>query len=62
MRVSGFVLLTWLVMALLGALPSLEPHRVSLPDIFTPPSAEHLLGTDELGRPVLDRLLAGASV
>lgn len=62
MRLSALILGAWLLMAVIGILPSLEPHLVSLPDIFQPPSANHWLGTDELGRPVLDRLLAGASV
>lgn len=62
MRVSAVILLVWVLMALSGTLPSLDPHTISLEDIFAPPSADHLLGTDELGRPVLDRLLAGAGV
>lgn len=62
MRLAVVILCVWVLMALLGSLPSLEPHHVSLPEILTPPSAGFWLGTDELGRPVLDRLLAGASV
>jgi peptide/nickel transport system permease protein len=62
MRLPGLVLTLWVLMALAGLLPSLEPHRVALAEIFVTPSAGHWLGTDELGRPVLDRLLAGASV
>jgi peptide/nickel transport system permease protein len=62
MRVSVLILGAWLLMALAGHLPMLEPDRVSLPEIFHPPSGVHWLGTDELGRPVLDRLLAGAAV
>jgi peptide/nickel transport system permease protein len=62
MRISALILTVWALMALAGTLPSLEPHLVSLPEIFAPPSADHWLGTDELGRPVLDRLLTGASV
>jgi len=62
MRLSGLILGIWLLMALIGTLSSLQPDRVVLPEILLPPSAGHPLGTDELGRPVLDRLLAGASV
>lgn len=39
-----------------------EPTRMSLADQFLPPSAEHLLGTDENGRDVLARLIAGGRV
>jgi peptide/nickel transport system permease protein len=38
------------------------PTRMSLADQFLPPSAEHLLGTDENGRDVLARLIAGGRV
>ena len=62
MKLSASIIGLWVMMAVLGVLPSLQPHLVSLPDIFAPPSAAHWLGNDELGRPVLDRLLAGASV
>jgi peptide/nickel transport system permease protein len=41
-------------------LPS--PTRLSLARQFLPPSAEHLLGTDENGRDVLARLIAGGRV
>lgn len=55
------LLLVILVLALpwLG-LPS--PTKLSLSDQFQPPSAQHLLGTDESGRDVLARLLAGGRV
>jgi len=62
MPLSGLILAIWVMLALLGTLPSLQPQQVALPDILQAPSSMHLLGTDELGRPVLDRLLAGASV
>ena len=62
MRLPIIILAVWLLMALIGQWPQLDPHRIALPEILLPPSMEHPLGTDELGRPVLDRLLAGAGV
>lgn len=54
------ILLLWCLMALLGPLLPLEPNRIDLPHILAGPGVEHLLGSDDLGRPVLDRLLMGA--
>ncbi len=62
MRLPASIIGLWLLMALLGTLPVLQPHLVSLPDILAIPSTKQWLGNDELGRPVLDRLLAGAGV
>jgi peptide/nickel transport system permease protein len=50
----------WALIALLGPWLALEPNRVDLPAILAPPSAGSWLGNDDLGRPVLDRLLLGA--
>jgi peptide/nickel transport system permease protein len=49
--------------ALVG--PLLVPHHPTRPDYlarYAPPSAEHPLGTDDLGRDVLARSLAGGRV
>ncbi len=54
------VLLAWLVMALLGPLLATRANEVDLPQILAPPSAALPLGADDLGRPVLARLAAGA--
>jgi len=40
----------------------LDPYRVDLARILEPPAPGAWLGTDELGRPVLDRVLTGARV
>jgi peptide/nickel transport system permease protein len=39
-----------------------DPNQVNLLATFAPPGSEHLLGTDENGRDVLARLIAGARV
>jgi peptide/nickel transport system permease protein len=62
MKLPGLILLVWILMAVAGILPGLDPYQVSLPQILETPSAAHWLGTDELGRSVSDRLLAGAGV
>lgn len=61
-RLSLAVLLAWLLMAMVGEMAALAPNTIDLPRILQAPSAEDWLGTDDLGRPVLDRLLAGAGV
>ncbi len=38
----------------------LAPNQVDLPGILAGPGAQSVLGNDDLGRPVLDRLLVGA--
>ncbi len=66
---AASVLALVLICALLG--PWLTPHeagKIALADAMTPPawaeggSAKHLLGTDNLGRDILSRIIAGARV
>lgn len=59
-RVAMLVLGGWIVLALAAPLLGLEPHRVSLPLMLQGPSTVAPLGFDELGRPLLDRLVSGA--
>lgn len=57
------VIIAWVLLALAGqVLPGLSPYRVDLPRILAPPDWGLWLGADDLGRPVLDRLMAGAGV
>lgn len=54
------VVLVWGLTAILGPLLPLQPDQVDLPGIFATPRPGLLLGGDDLGRPVLDRLIMGA--
>jgi peptide/nickel transport system permease protein len=57
-----FLVLVHLAAALGPALVPHSPERTSARNALLPPSAEHLLGTDELGRDHLARLLHGGRV
>jgi peptide/nickel transport system permease protein len=51
----------WVICAIFG--PLIAPHDPEFPDVLnklSPPSAEHLFGTDRLGRDVLSRVIVGA--
>jgi peptide/nickel transport system permease protein len=39
-----------------------DPYKVLLPDSLQQPSSEHLLGTDEMGRDVLSRIIYGSRI
>lgn len=54
------VLLLWALAGLAAPWLPLAPDRVDLPGILAPPGPQSVLGNDDLGRPVLDRLAAGA--
>jgi peptide/nickel transport system permease protein len=55
-----YLTLLILVALLAPVLPIASPNAQSLTDILKGPSAQHLLGTDQLGRDVLSRLIWGA--
>lgn len=62
-RIGIYIILFFALMAIFG--PIIMPFKTtdiasSRADIFNPPSAEHLLGTDNLGRDVLAYLMSGA--
>ncbi|MFZ0211722.1 MAG: ABC transporter permease [Candidatus Acidiferrales bacterium] len=60
----GFALCVILIVLALGApwLAPYNPNAQNLPARLDPPSAAHWMGTDELGRDVLSRVIYGARV
>ncbi|MBI4635755.1 MAG: ABC transporter permease [Candidatus Rokubacteria bacterium] len=60
---GGAVVLCLIVLAVLApVLAPWDPHRPDVKKILDAPSRPHLLGTDQLGRDVLSRMLYGARV
>ena len=57
-----YLLIIVTVIILQPVLPLHSPTRINIINSFAPPSAEHWLGTDENGRDVLARLIAGGRV
>ena len=58
--IPASILIMWGALTLLSPLLPLHPHAIDLTNILTPPGATEWLGYDDLGRPILDRLLSGA--
>jgi peptide/nickel transport system permease protein len=54
------ILAAWACAALLAPWLPLQPDKIDLPAILAAPSDLRWLGSDDMGRPVLDRLLMGA--
>jgi peptide/nickel transport system permease protein len=59
--------LAWIALIALAAiladvLPIMSPTDMDMLDKRAPPGAEHLLGTDQLGRDMLSRLIYGARI
>ena len=64
MAVLGFVLMMFIILSCVFA-PLITPYDPTLIDVSIKelkPSAEHLLGTDRLGRDILARLLYGGRI
>ena len=61
MVLSGGVLLIIILATLLATLSPYDPIAVETGQKFLPPSAQHLLGTDNFGRDTFTRLLYGGA-
>lgn len=61
-RFSFTILMVWLMAALLIGLAESSVDTIHLERILEPPSFNHLLGYDDLGRSLLSRVAAGARI
>ncbi|TMC83922.1 MAG: ABC transporter permease [Chloroflexi bacterium] len=64
---AGILILIFALIAILApvfsaVLTHFQPQTIDLSQTFSPPGGKHLLGTDELGRDTLTRLIWGARV
>jgi len=55
-----FIVVAWLLMAVLGPWLPLLPDHIELSRILLPPGEMAWLGYDDLGRPLADRVIVGA--
>jgi peptide/nickel transport system permease protein len=62
--VAGFVVITVMVLMAFSApyLAPYDPIRIDLKARLSPPSKDHIFGTDELGRDILSRIMHGARI
>ncbi|NJO15898.1 MAG: ABC transporter permease [Thioploca sp.] len=58
--IPASLLIIWLLLAVFGPWLPLQPNQINLPFILQPASTTAWLGYDDLGRPILDRLIMGA--
>lgn len=54
------IIFVWFLMAVLGPWLPLQPNEIDLTKILVPPDVNNMLGFDDLGRPIFDRLVLGA--
>ena len=63
MIVGGAIVLCWLIIAIFAPfLAPYDPIKVNVTDSLIPPGGAHWLGTDDLGRDVLSRVMWGSRV
>lgn len=63
MIVGGAIVVAWLIIAVFAPfLAPYDPIKVNVTDSLIPPGTAHWLGTDDLGRDVLSRIMWGSRV
>jgi len=61
-KLSLFILGFWVIAVLAGRILQLSPNNIDLNAILSLPNSTYLLGSDDLGRSILARLLRGVEV
>ncbi len=61
-KLSLFILGFWVIAVLAGRILQLSPNYIDLNAILSLPNSTYLLGSDDLGRSILARLLRGVEV
>ncbi len=59
---SIIVILLFFVAAFAPSISPYDPGQINIKDMLQPPSKYHLLGTDQLGRDVLSRMIWGSRI
>ena len=60
---GGVILILFILMAVLApVIAPYDPYYMDASATLAPPSAEHLLGTDNMGRDILSRIFYGAQI
>jgi len=60
---GGVVVVALFVVSLLSPwLATYDPNAIDLKNVLSPPSGDHLFGTDQLGRDVMSRMIGGAGI
>ncbi len=59
---SAIVLLFFILSVFASWLSPYDPGKINLQEVLSPPSAAHPLGTDQLGRDVLSRMIWGSQI
>jgi peptide/nickel transport system permease protein len=64
MAIAGLaVVLAFFALSVLSpVIAQYDPGRIDVDNILSPPTAKHLLGTDDLGRDVFSRMVYGAGI
>ncbi|KAF0818974.1 MULTISPECIES: nickel transporter permease [unclassified Cytobacillus] len=61
--VGGSIVLLYIILAVLAPLISpYDPYEIDLVNKLQPPSADHIMGTDDKGRDILSRILYGSQL